>query len=407
MTIAPRRLVEAGLALMLVCAPVTISGTQAGLALALVGALWELRGGHGLPRTPLDAPILALLGVTLLSALLSDAPADALRRFSGAWVTLAFTLTVGWLGDPARLERFLLLLLPSGALLAVYGVVQHFTGLDLTGRGLPALEIGGRGVFFPRGGFSHYQTYANVFFLLFCLGFALSVAGAGRARLWRGAATSLVGAAVVLTYTRGIWISLLAALGVFTVFFASRAALLLAAAAAAALAALLLVPSSLQTRALSMADRGANIERLLLWETTWNMVRDAPVLGVGIGNYRRAQEAYVRDEIPLKMTGTHAHNIWLQAAVERGALGLLALLWLSAALAAESLRAVRALGPAGGLPRALAAGALAALAGFYIDGLVQNNFGDSQVALLFWLIAGVVVVCGRQAPAALPAGAPV
>jgi hypothetical protein len=47
------------------------------------------------------------------------------------------------------------------------------------------------------------------------------------------------------------------------------------------------------------------------------------------------------------------------------------------------------------------------LAGFLIDGFVQNNFGDSQVALLFWLVAGIVVTCGRSAsnlPAAAIAG---
>jgi O-antigen ligase len=103
------------------------------------------------------------------------------------------------------------------------------------------------------------------------------------------------------------------------------------------------------------------------------------------------------------MTSTHAHNIWLQAAVERGFLGMLALLWLMAALLREALRAQRQPGTAGALPRALAVGGLAALCGFLIDGLVQNNFGDSQAALLFWVAAGVVVVCGRSA--ALPATA--
>jgi O-antigen ligase len=126
------------------------------------------------------------------------------------------------------------------------------------------------------------------------------------------------------------------------------------------------------------------------------MVRDRPLLGVGIGNYRLYQGDYVRREVPLRMTRTHVHNIWLQAAVERGVLGMLALLWLAVSVVVETFRAVRRL-PAGGLPHALAAGSLAALSGFLIDGFVQNNFGDSQVALLFWLVAGIVVVSNRSA----------
>jgi hypothetical protein len=87
---------------------------------------------------------------------------------------------------------------------------------------------------------------------------------------------------------------------------------------------------------------------------------------------------------------------------------MLAFLWLTGALLAAALRAVRRLGPPGGMARALAAAGLAALAGFYLDGFVQNNFGDSQAALLFWLAAGVVIVCGRSPAVSGPkvAGAP-
>jgi O-antigen ligase len=398
---APRRLVEAGLAVMLLSVPVSISGTQVGLALAAAGAIWETFLLRSVPRTPFDESILTLLAVTLVSALASDAPRAALSRFAGSWTLLAMYLVAGWLADPRRLERFLRLFLASAVVLGIYGIVQHFTGWNILrgsdGGALHSLDLGSRTVYFPRGGFSHYQTYANVFFILFCLATGLAAGSSGRTRVVRGAAAALLGVAVVFSFTRGIWLALLAALALFVWIFARRAAPAIAGIGAAAILAVLLVPSSLRTRALSMADTDTNVERLLLWETGWNMLRDRPLLGVGIGNYRRQQEGYIRREVPLRMTRTHAHNIWLQAAVERGVLGMLALLWVAAAVVGEAIRAVSRL-PAGGLPHALAAGALAALAGFFIDGFVQNNFGDSQVALLFWLVAGIVVVCGRSAP---------
>ena len=403
---ASRRLVEAGLALMLLSAPVSISGTQVGLALAVTGAVWETVLLRSPPRTPFDQPVLTLLAVTLLSALASDAPRAALSRFAGSWTILAMYLAVGWLGSPERLERFLRWFLAPAVIVGVYGILQHFTGWNfLRGDGgtLHSLDLGSRTVYFPRGGFSHYQTYANVFFLLFCLAVGLAAGSSGRVRTVRGGAAALLGLAVVFSFTRGIWLALVAALAIFVVTFARRAAPAIVGIGAAAILAVLLTPSSLRTRALSMADTGTNVERLLLWETAWNMVRDRPLLGVGIGNYRLYQGDYVRREVPLRMTRTHVHNIWLQAAVERGVLGMLALLWLSVAIITEGFRAVRRL-PAGGLAHALAAGSLAALSGFLIDGFVQNNFGDSQVALLFWLVAGIVVVCGRSA-AAIPRSA--
>jgi hypothetical protein len=409
---APRRLVEAGLAVMLLSAPVSISGTQVGLAIAAAGALWETILLRSVPRTQFDEPILALLAVTLVSALASDAPRAALSRFAGSWTILTMYLAVGWLGTPERLERFLRLFLAPAVIIGTYGIVQHFTGWNFLRAGddgaLQSLDLGSRTVFFPRGGFSHYQTYANVFFILFCLASGLAAGSSGRSRVVRGGAAALLGLAVVFSFTRGIWLALLAALAIFVWAFAPRAAPAVVGIGAAAILTVLLVPSSLRTRALSMADAGTNVERLLLWETAWNMLRDRPLLGVGIGNYRRHQGDYIRSEVPLRMTRTHAHNIWLQAAVERGVLGMLALLWLAVAVVGEAFRAVGRL-PAGGLPHALAAGSFAALSGFLIDGFVQNNFGDSQVALLFWLVAGIVVVCGRSGstppvPAAAEAG---
>jgi O-antigen ligase len=352
--------------------------------------------------------VLVLLAVTLASAVASEAPGAALRRFAGSWAVLALYLTAGWLDTPERLERTLRLFLPTAALLGLYGIAQHFTGWNLlhAGAGAPhALELGGRTVFLPRGGFSHYQTFANVFFILFCLAAGLAAGATGGARRWRAATAALLGVVVVFTFTRGIWLALLAALAIFAWVFARRTRTALAVLAAGALVAALLVPSLLRSRALTMADREANVERLLLWETTWNMLRDRPLLGVGIGNYPVAQAAYLRDEVPLAMTRTHAHNIWLQAAVERGALGALALLWLAASLLREAVVAVRRLPPQAAAARGLAVAALAALTGFFVDGLVQNNFGDAQVALLFWLTAGVVAVCGRAARAAAPAPA--
>jgi O-antigen ligase len=399
--LSPRRLVEAGMAVMLVFAPISISGTQAGLALAAAGALWGWRDPSARLRTPLDAPILAFLLVTLLSALASADPGGSVRRFAGSWTILALYLVAGWLASVDRAERFLLLLLPPAAVFGAYGIVQHFTGVNLFGSGGPmhSLLLGERRVFFPRGGFSHYQTYANVFFVIFCLAAGLAAAAdTARARALRGAAAVFLAVVVVFTFTRGIWISLLVSLAILSWVFARRAAFLVAGAGALALAAVLLVPSSLRTRALSMKDPSLNVERLLLWETGWNMLRDRPILGVGVGNYRVAQDAYIREEMPLTMTRTHSHNIWLHAAVERGVLGMLALVWLSVSLLGAAVRSVRRAPDA--RARALAAGGLAALAGFFVDGMVQNNFGDSQAALLLWVVAGVVVVCGR------PAGVP-
>jgi len=382
---------------MLLAVPVSISATQVGLGLAVAGVLAVAARERRLPRTPLDAPVLVLAAVTVGSAALSGDPATALRKCASLWLVLAMYAVVARFREPGELAGALRFAVPGAVALGVFGVVQHFTGWRLPGsppEPLHSLALAGRTVWFPRGGFGHYQTYANVFYLLFCLFAGLAAAGGGgRARIAAGVAAAASAAAVLFSFTRGVWLSLLAGCAVLLWTFARRALLPLAAASAALLVLAAVAPSTLRSRVASMTDAGTNVERLLLWETTWEMLRDHPVLGIGVGRYREVQARYVRDEVPMIMTPTHAHNIWLQAAVERGIPGLAAFCWLLAATVRVGVAGVRRRRAGGGVAAGLAAGALAGVAGFIVDGVVQNNFGDAQATLLFWVVAGAAVVC--------------
>jgi len=263
---APGRLIEVGLVILMLCTPVSISGSQVGLGLAVLGGIWESARRRTLIRTPLDGPILALLSVSLLSALLSEDPASSAKKLAGSWSILTLYLAAGWYGAPENLARILRWFLPTAVVFGAYGVIQHFTGWNAFRAGagaLHTLELAGRTVYFPRGGFSHYQTYANVFFMLFCLAGALALGSTGRPRIVRGAIAVLLGIVVFMTFTRGIWLSLVAALAIFTWIYARRAAPAIIGIGAAAVLLVLFVPSSLRSRVLSMSDTGVNVERLL------------------------------------------------------------------------------------------------------------------------------------------------
>ena len=407
---APRtpgsRLLDAGLALMLAAIPVSVSGAQLGLGLAIFGGGLVAFRRRRLPRTPLDAPVLALLAVTILSAAVSSDPAASLRKVGSAWQVLAMYLLVLRFRSPGELAPFLRFAIPTAVLGGLFGIVQHYTGWLAPGGAngsLHSLGHDGRILWFPEGGFSHYQTFANVYFMLACLMAGMAVAATSRReRLLTAAAAAIAAGAVLFSFTRGVWVALGVALLLFVQAFARRALPALAAGLALAILAALIVPSGVRTRLLSMADAGTNVERLLLWETSWSMLRDHPVLGVGVGRYAVAQDEYVREEVPMLMTRTHAHNIWLQAAVERGVLGLAAFAWLVAAAIRQAFGTARRVRDGGGAAAGLAVGAATALAGFLVDGLVQNNFGDAQVSLLFWLVVGTAVICSGTADSPLP-----
>jgi len=394
----PNRIVGAGLVLLFVSIPLSISGMQAGLALALLGFLWDLARRRPFPRTALDLPVGLLLGLTLLSALLSGDPARGLGQFAGSWTVAGLYVAAGYTGDEVFLRRLLRCLFVPAAVVALYAVFQHFTGLDLLrpGQPLESLEFGERVVFFPRGAFNHYQTFSNVFYLLFCIGLSMAFYHPSRweRRGW-ALVTLPIGGALILSYTRGVWIAAFCALIFVTFFLKRRLWRLVAASAAVTGLSLLLTLPGISSRARTMVDVEGNVERLLLWETTWNMIGDHPLLGVGVGSYQRVQSDYLRDDVHLPMTRTHSHNNLLQVTVERGILGLFLFLWLWYVVVSEGFRRLWNHRKKRGFSFALVLGCLTGALGFFLDGMFQNNFGDTEVNILLWIMVGMMLSAGR------------
>jgi O-antigen ligase len=307
-------------------------------------------------------------------------------------------IAAGYTGDEAFLRRLLRILFVPAAAVALYAVFQHFTGLDILrpGRPLESLEFGGSLVFFPRGAFSHYQTFSNVFYLLFCVGLSMTFYHPSpRERRGWALVTLPIGTALVLSYTRGVWIAAFCALIFVTLFLERRVWRLVAAAAAVTGLSLLLTVPGISSRAQTMVDVEGNVERLLLWETTWNMIGDYPLLGVGVGSYQRVQSDYLREEVPIPMTRTHSHNNLLQVTVERGVLGLFLFLWLWYVVVSEGFRRLWNLRKKRDFSFALVLGCLTGALGFFLDGMFQNNFGDTEVNIFLWVMVGMMLSAGR------------
>jgi O-antigen ligase len=390
----PNLVVKAGLAVLFFSIPVSISAMQAGLAIAILGAVWELMRGRKLPRTPIDLPVTLFIALTFFSAAMSGDPENGMRQFAGSWTVAGLYLVVGWARNNLYFRRLMALLFVSATVIAVYGIVQHLTGVDLIRpeRALESLEYGGSTVFFPRGAFSHYQTFSNVFFLLFCLSLAQAMLNrSGRERLLWLLVSLVIGTAVLFTYTRGIWLAALGAI-VFEAALSGRKRIAAAAAVGgAALLAVALSSAVISSRAKTIVEVEGNVERFLLWEPTWNMIRDYPLLGVGVGNFQRVQAGYVREEVRIPMSRTHSHNNLLQVTAERGLFGLFIFLWIWYVIVKEGFYVLWSLRKERGSPYTLVLGSLAGLLGFFLDGLFQNNFGDTEVVILFWILAGVVI----------------
>jgi O-antigen ligase len=204
-------------------------------------------------------------------------------------------------------------------------------------------------------------------------------------------------AALVLGFTRSIWLATGAA-GLYLVWCWRRRLLLLIPVVL--VAGLWLAPSSIRSRAVSIfqprQEIDSNQHRIVCWRTGWQMIKAHPFFGVGPEQVKAQFDRYVPSDIPRPLpTGWygHLHNIYIHYAAERGVPTMLMLVWLLVKILFDFLVAIRRLPPGPSDARFLLHGAVAVVLAIMIAGVFELNLGDSEVLAMFLVAVG----CGYAA----------
>lgn len=126
----------------------------------------------------------------------------------------------------------------------------------------------------------------------------------------------------------------------------------------------------------------SNSTRVVLWKSALAMIKDHPVFGVGVHIFPRLIDSYAGGQT-LDAKG-HAHNAYLQAALDYGIPGFVLLIWIFLSLALLLIRHFKKTGSIWALV------GLSVLSIYLLEGLTENNFGDAEVSMYFWSIQGLV-----------------
>jgi O-antigen ligase len=288
------------------------------------------------------------------------------------------------------------LLLWSALLVASYGIVQHYTGIDwyrsLLGRPTEVHQrVAGASGYAVIGFFGNYLTFAHT--MVFPLAWAS--AAALRASLLGTVASFLLVLAIVFSTARGVWLALLTmavALGI--VRRDRRTLVALAAIALAAGIGFALAPD-LRALARNMFSQGGdNRGRVAIYEANLAIIRAHPVLGLGFGRYKAAARPFY-DAHPKADRRSHAHNNYLQVAAEAGLVGLAAFALVFAVALRKGWTALARAPDA--MAWTVAAGAWVGIVAFLAGGMTQYTFGDNEVALTMWMCLGVLMGAAYEA----------
>ena len=365
----------------------SITGMQIGIGgLFGLALLAPLLGVRVVSWTPFDGPLALLGGTLLLSTLASGHPSEA-AGWSRLWVVIGYFGVYWWLRDEARVARVWRVFVVTAIAVALYGIVQHYTGIDwyrdLMGRPRQVAPrvAGGQG-YAVVGFFSSYLTFGHAMILPLGGLIAAAVQGTGGAMVGAG----VVVTALAFSTARGAWI----AVGVMVVvagFMAPSRRTLWRLGALVALGTVVLAGSpALRAQVPPLLSLGGiNAHRVAIYRANLDIVADHPVLGLGFGRYRRAAKPYY-EPYPQADRRSHAHNDILQIAAEAGLLGVVAFTFLFAFVLRAAVEAMR--DP--GVTRVRLFGCTLAVVGFFVGGMTQYNFGDNEVACSLWFTLAVL-----------------
>lgn len=407
-----------------------------------------------IPQPPLVLPLLLFLTAIFLSTLVTSSLELSAKELVKWLEVLVIYLFVADMVDERWGRWVVWSLLAAGSAEALIGVYQFLR------------RVGPEGfILFERfmrayGHFAQPNPFAGYLGLTLPLAYALTLEAleVWRLRVWRTqagirralaqmmpyvafvASFAVMSAAMVMSWSRGGWVGLAAALIVITVI-RSRAALISVIAVGLVVTYLLLIggaqylPSALVQRVsdfmpylggvdvtrVDVTDANwAVIERMAHWLAAVGMFSDHPWLGVGIGNYPVAYPQYAlgRWRDPLG----HAHNYYLNIAAEAGIIGLGAYLILFGTCFVQAWRMIQytrspAISCAGRGPaisgtgrdptssyaergywRAVALGTLGVLVHLCVHNLFDNLFVHSMYVQL-GLVLGLLVVARKSVDA--------
>ncbi len=134
-------------------------------------------------------------------------------------------------------------------------------------------------------------------------------------------------------------------------------------------------------------------DRVEIWSRALYGVQDFPFTGCGLGAFRRVVPVlYPLFTVPPDTDIGHAHNIFLQTALDLGIPGLVAYLAISGIALALCWRVAQR----GGEGRALALGLAGGLVALHVYGLTDALALGSKPAVAFWYALGLVAALSRN-----------
>ncbi|MFH1848397.1 MAG: O-antigen ligase family protein [Candidatus Omnitrophota bacterium] len=375
------------------CLPLSSGLVNTFIAVGLLALVVQkaARGQWRISPTRLNLFLLLFFAASCISMLNSIEPQTSIKGLVKVLKFLSiFFLMVEGTKDKVFFRKAAIALAAGAAIVSIDGIIQYFTGRDII-RGNPLLiNLGIRRI---TAAYRHSNDFGIYLVSVAPFLWSLGLFGVKKPALKRAmlSTAALVTICVGLSFSRGAALAFYVSM--LTLGLVKKNKLIIVVLALALLAVPFLLPKSVyewgsQTK--SPLEFFCNTDRIAFYRSSIEMIKDHPVIGVGVNTFVKAYPKYKVHDVDV-ITGDfcYAHNNYLQMAGEIGLLGLGVFLLIMAALFLEIKGSYQKSGS--DFVKNAALGLGCGVLAFLLNGLTESSFYFSKIVVVFWVITGLAV----------------
>jgi O-antigen ligase len=388
----PQKLTLAGLYIFAFGLPFSFVPAEFGLGFALLGWLLEgiLNKNWQTQKHPIFIPLGIYIVWNIFSALISPRPLHSLWAVAdNEWPLFTMVMMFCTIKDRTTLVRLFTIFCASASIAMLYAIFQTFSGIDFLKHNEQLARMGN---YYRAVGFNgFYLTFGAFAMSVFFLAANVWLEVKEKSRWLFGTVAVLCLAAIVGTFARSMWLSLLVAVPVFGFVRGKKIGTIITSSFFILVIGAFLFAPTIRDRALSIADISQNETRVNLWKTSIKMFQTFPITGFGEDNFDYYVEAF---KVPgFYDTTAHPHSDYLNVLVNSGIVGLITFLsiWIIAIRTGYKTWKY-ATDP---LLRGLAMGGMLAILGFMVGSCFQDYYGTFANCFHWWFATGLLFTAHR------------
>jgi len=224
-------------------------------------------------------------------------------------------------------------------------------------------------------------------------------------------------AALILSYTRAAWVSLVGALGVFIIlrlkiktWMVLTVTFVLGLFLFATMDSILMdLESNKQDSSSNLTEHvesisnvssdASNLERINRWKSAWEMFQDKPIFGFGPGTYAFEYAPYQQSKDKTIIStnlgdGGNAHSEYLGPLSEQGVLGSVLIISIVISVIIAGVRIYKS--SLSKESRMIGLSVLLGLITYYLHGSLNNFLDTDKASALFWGFSVIILVLDIQ-----------